>query len=313
MLPGAILLLIAAYAAKSAIKVVHTGQVYVLERLGQFHKVLEPGWHFTIPFVDFVKKKISTKQQILDVPPQAVISKDNVTLTCDNVVFFKVLDAKDAVYNIENYREAIMYSITTNMRAVLGNLTLDEILSGRETINTQLLQIVDSITDAYGVKILSCEIKNIDMPVTLKSAMETEMKAERDKRARILESEGKKQAEIARAQGEKEARILEAEAEKEANIRKAEGLRESQLLEAEGKAKAIEAISRAEAEAIHLVNEAIMRNSDANVIAYKQVEAMKEMAHGAANKIIMPTDAVSSFGSIAAIADVIKGNNTFKN
>lgn len=243
MLPGAILLLIAAYAAKSAIKVVHTGQVYVLERLGQFHKVLEPGWHFTIPFVDFVKKKISTKQQILDVPPQAVISKDNVTLTCDNVVFFKVLDAKDAVYNIENYREAIMYSITTNMRAVLGNLTLDEILSGRETINTQLLQIVDSITDAYGVKILSCEIKNIDMPVTLKSAMETEMKAERDKRARILESEGKKQAEIARAQGEKEARILEAEAEKEANIRKAEGLRESQLLEAEGKAKAIEAIS----------------------------------------------------------------------
>ena len=309
MIPVAILLLIAAVVAKSSIKICPTGYVYVLERLGQYHKTLEPGWHFTIPFIDFVKRKISTKQQILDIPPQSVITKDNVNVTVDNVVFYKVLNARDCVYNIENFKEAIMYSTTTNMRAVIGNMTLDEVLSGRDIINNQLLQIVDTVTDAYGVKILSCEIKNIDMPQSLKDAMTKQMKAERDKRAMILESEGKKQAEIAKAEGEKQARILEAEAEKEANIRRAEGLKESQLLEAEGKAKAIEQISMAESEAIRKVNQAIIESgTNETVIALKQVEALKEMANNPANKLILPNETLSSLGSIAAIGEMLKNN-----
>ena len=309
MLGTAIVLLIAAAVARSTIKICPTGYVYILERLGQYHKTLEPGWHFTLPFVDFVKEKISTKQQILDIPPQFVITKDNVNISVDNVVFFKVLNPRDSVYNIEDYKEAIMYSATTNMRAVIGNMTLDEVLSGRDAINNQLLQIVDTITESYGIKILSCEIKNIDMPQSLKDAMTKQMKAERDKRAMILEAEGLKQAEIAKAEGEKQARILEAEAEKEANIRRAEGLKESQLLEAEGKAKAIEQIAIAESEAIMQVNQAIL-NSGTNetVIALKQVEALKEMANNPANKLILPNETLSSLGSIAAIGEMIKGN-----
>ena len=310
MLPIAILLIIAAGVAGSCIKVVHTGEVYVLERLGQYHKTLEPGWHFTIPFFDFVRKRLSTKQVILDVPPQNIITRDNVKLSVDNVIFYKLLNARDAVYNIENYKEAIMYSATTNVRNILGNMSLDEILSGRDTINQNLLKIMDEVTDAYGIKVLSVEIKNIVPPAEIQIAMEKQMKAERDKRATILEAEGQRQSQIEKAEGEKRAKILAAEAEKEANIRRAEGLKESQLLEAEGKAKAIEEISKAEAGAIGLVNAAIAKNSDASVIAYKQVEALKELAMGPANKLILPTDAVSSLGSIAALADVLKDSKS---
>lgn len=310
MIPFIILLGVGVYVAKSSIKIVHTGEVYVLERLGQFHKTLEPGWHFTIPFVDFVKRKISTKQQILDVPPQNIITLDNVKLSVDNVVFYKVLNARDSVYNIENYKEAIMYSATTNVRNILGNMSLDEILSGRDKINQRLLSIMDEVTDAYGIKILSVEIKNIIPPAEIQQAMEKQMKAERDKRAMILQAEGQRQSQIEKAEGEKRAKILEAEAEKEANIRRAEGLRESQLLEAEGKAKAIEQIAIAEAEAIRKVNQAIIESgTNETVIALKQVEALKEMANNPANKLILPNETLSSLGSIAAIGEMLKGNN----
>ncbi len=203
----------------SSIKIVNTGHVYILERFGQFNKILEPGWHMVIPFVDFVRNKISTKQQILDIQPQTVITKDNVNIQIDNVIFYKVLNAKDAVYNIEDYKSGIVYSTITNMRNIVGNMSLDEVLSGRDTINLELLKIQDD--------------------------MEKQMKAERDKRALVLQAEGMKQSEIAKAEGEKQSKILRAEAEKEANIRRAEGLRESQLLEAEGKAKAIEIVNQA--------------------------------------------------------------------
>ena len=308
-----ILLLIVLFAAISSIKVVNTGYVYVLERFGQFSKILEPGWHLVIPFADFVRKKISTKQQILDIPPQYVITKDNVKIEIDNVIFYKVLNAKDAVYNIEDFKSGIVYSTITNMRNIVGNMSLDEVLSGRDKINLELLTIIDSITDAYGIKILSVEIKNIIPPAEIQDAMEKQMKAERDKRATILQAEGLKQSEIARAEAEKQAKILRAEAEKEANIRHAEGLKESQLIEAEGKARAIEEVSKAEAAAIERINTSIIESgTNEVVIALKQVEALKEMAANPANKLILPNEAVSSLGSIAAIADILKENKENK-
>jgi regulator of protease activity HflC (stomatin/prohibitin superfamily) len=305
---GIILLLILAVVL-SSIKVVNTGYLYVVERFGQFHRVLEPGLHFIMPFVDFVRRRISTKQQILDVEPQSVITKDNVKILVDNVIFYKVLNARDAVYNIESFQSGIVYSATTNMRNILGNMTLDEILSGRDSINQDLLSIIDEVTDAYGIKILSVEIKNIVPPAEIQQAMEKQMKAERDKRAMILQAEGLRQSQIEKAEGEKQAKILSAEAEKQANIRRAEGLKESQLLEAEGKAKAIEEIATAEAEAIRKVNQAIIESgTNETVIALKQVEALKEMANNPANKLILPNETLSSLGSIAAIGEMLKGN-----
>lgn len=312
-MPGIIfllaLLVIIFIVLLSSIKVVNTGYLYVVERLGQFHKILEPGWHFIIPGVDFVRKKVSTKQQILDVQPQSVITKDNVKISVDNVIFYKMINAKDAVYNIEDYKAGIVYSATTNIRNILGNMTLDEVLAGRDSINQQLLGIIDEVTDAYGIKVLSVEIKNIIPPDEIQQAMEKQMKAERDKRAMILQAEGLRQSQIEKAEGEKQSKILAAEAEKEANIRRAEGLKESQLLEAEGKAKAIEQIAIAESEAIRKVNEAIIESgTNETVIALKQVEALKEMAQGSANKLILPNEMLSSLGNIAAIADILKEN-----
>lgn len=303
---GVILILILAVIV-SSIKIVNTGYLYVVERFGQFDKILEPGWHFIIPFVDFVRRKISTKQQILDVQPQSVITKDNVKISVDTVIFYKVLNARDAVYNIEDYRAGIIYSATTNMRNLIGNMTLDEVLSGRDRINQDLLSIIDEVTDAYGIKILSVEIKNIVPPDEIQQAMEKQMRAERDKRAMILQAEGLRQSQVEKAEGEKQSQILRAEAEKEANIRRAEGLKESQLLEAEGRAKAIEQIAIAESEAIRKVNRAIIESgTDERVIALKQVEALKEMSMNPANKLILPNETLSSLGSMAAIADTLK-------
>ncbi len=303
---GIILLFVLAVLV-SSIKIVNTGYLYVVERFGQFDRILEPGWHFIIPFVDFVRRKVSTKQQILDVPPQSVITKDNVRISVDNVIFFKLLNARDAVYNIEDYKSGIVYSATTNIRNLIGNMSLDEVLSGRDKINSDLLNIIDEVTDAYGIKILSVEIKNIVPPQEIQEAMEKQMKAERDKRAMILQAEGQRQSQIEKAEGEKQSQILRAEAEKQANIRRAEGLKESQLLEAEGKAKAIEQIAIAESEAIMKVNKAIIDSgTDERVIALKQVEALKEMALNPANKLILPNETLSSLGNIAAIADTLK-------
>ncbi|HBW14432.1 SPFH domain-containing protein [Proteiniclasticum sp.] len=302
----AVILLFLMVVLLSSIKVVNTGSVYVLERFGQYYKTLQPGWHVILPFVDYVRRKISMKQQILDIQPQNVITKDNVNISVDNVIFYQVLNPKDAVYNIENYVSGIMYSTITNMRNIIGDMSLDEVLAGRDRINMKLLDIVDSITDAYGIKILSVEIKNIVPPEEIQNAMEKQMKAEREKRAAILIAEGDRESSIARAEGEKRSNILRAEAEKEKNIRLAEGMKESQLLEAEGKARAIEAIANAEADAIRKVNASIIESgTDARIIALKQVEALKEMATNPANKLILPVDTLNSLGSIAAIADII--------
>lgn len=304
-----IILLFIIITIVASIKIVNTGYVYVVERFGQFHRILEPGWHLVIPFADFVRKKVSTKQQILDIEPQNVITKDNVKISVDNVIFYKVMNPKDAIYNIESYKSGIIYSTITNMRNIVGNMALDEVLSGRDVINSELLKVVDDITDAYGIKILSVEIKNIIPPGEIQQAMEKQMKAERDKRAVILEAEGARQSAIARAEGEKQSKILQAEAEKEANIRRAEGLKESQLLEAEGKARAIEAVAEAQAKAINMVNKSIIESgTNETVIALKQVEALQEMSKNPANKLILPNETLSSLGSIAAVAEMLKGN-----
>lgn len=301
-----VIALIIIVALLSSIKVVNTGYVFVLERFGQYNKTLEPGWHLIIPFADFIRKKISTKQQILDIEPQNVITKDNVKISIDNVIFYKIMNPKDAVYNIENFTHGIIYSTITNMRNIVGDMSLDEVLSGRDRINSKLLEIIDEVTDAYGIKILSVEIKNIIPPAEIQQAMEKQMRAERDKRAIILQAEGTKQSEIAQAEGTKQAKILTAEAEKEASIRRAEGLKESQLLEAEGKAKAIEAIAQAQAEAIKLVNKAIIESgTNETVIALKQVEALQEMAKNPANKLILPNETLSTLGNIAAIGEML--------
>lgn len=302
-----VLLLIIVIGILSSIKIVNTGYVLLVERFGQFHRILEPGWHLTIVFADFVRRRISTKQQILDIQPQNVITKDNVNISIDNVIFYKVVNSRDAVYNIEDYKSGIVYSTITNMRNICGDMTLDEVLSGRDRINSRLLEIIDEITDAYGIKILSVEIKNIVPPGEIQQAMEKQMRAERDKRAVILTAEGEKQSLIEKAEGHKQAQILNAEAEKQATIRRAEGLKESQLLEAEGKARAIEAIAIAEASAIRKVNTAIIESgTNETVIALKQIEALKEMAKNPANKLILPNETLSSLGSISAIAEMLK-------
>lgn len=199
------------------------------------------------------------------------------------------------------------------MRNIVGNMTLDEVLSGRDKINKELLTTIDLITDAYGIKVLSVEIKNIIPPTEIQEAMEKQMKAERDKRAVILQAEGEKQSAISKAEGLKQSKILQAEAEKEANIRRAEGQKEAQLLEAEGKAQAVLRIAEAEAEAIRKVNKAILDSgTNETVIALKQIEALKEMAKNPANKLILPNEAISSLGSIAAIAEVLKASKAEK-
>ena len=307
IIPVLIIIILIVVVLLSSLKVVTNDYLFVVERLGQYHRTLQPGWNFVIPFVDFVRGKISTKQQILDIEPQSVITKDNVKISIDNVIFFKVMDARDAIYNIENFRSGIIYSTITNMRNIVGDMTLDEVLSGRDRINAKLLEVVDEITDAYGIKILSVEIKNIIPPVEIQQAMEKQMRAERDKRAVILEAEGKRQSDISIAEGEKQAKILQAEAEKEANIRRAEGLKQSQELEADGKAKAIEIVAEAQAEAILKVNKAILESgTNETVIALKQVEALQEMAKNPANKLILPNETLSSLGSIAAVGELLK-------
>lgn len=302
-----IILVLALISVVVSIKVVNTGSVLLVERFGMYHRTMEPGWHIIIPFVDFARRKISTKQQILDIEPQNVITKDNVRISIDNVIFYKVINSRDAVYNIESFKSGIIYSTITNMRNIVGNMSLDETLSGRDLINSELLKVVDEITDAYGIKILSVEIKNIIPPNEIQAAMEKQMRAERDKRAVILQAEGEKQSDMTRAEGEKQAKILAAEGEKEANIRRAEGLKQSQLLEAEGKASAIREIADANAEAINKVTRAIIESgTNETVIALKQIEALAEMAKNPANKIIMPNEILSSLGSISAIAEMLK-------
>ena len=293
--------------AISSIKVVRQSEVRIIERFGKYHTTAEAGLNFILPFVDKVRAVVSLKQQTMDVPPQGVITKDNVTITIDTVVFYKIIEPVKAVYEIESLQKGIAYLAITTIRDIVGKMDLDSTFSSRDQINTQLREVLDEATDKWGCKIDRVEIKDIKPPVDIRDAMEKQMNAERTKRAAILEAEGKRQSEITLAEGKKQATILDAEAERESSIRRAQGVREAKILEAEGNAEAIKKVAEAKSQEINLVYGAIMNaKPDSNLIAIKSLEAMERVADGKANKVFIPFDATKAMGSLGAAAELIK-------
>ena len=291
-----ILLLIIAIIAFKSIKVVRQSEVYIIERLGKFHKVADAGLTIIIPFVDHVRSVVSLKQQTMDVPPQGVITQDNVTITIDTVVFYKVTDPAKAVYEIQSLKKGIEYLAITTIRDIVGKMDLDDTFSSRDIINEQLRTILDEATDQWGCKIDRVEIKDITPPADIRDAMEKQMNAERNKRALILQAEGERQSAITLAQGRKEAAILEAEADKEARITRAAG-----------EAQAIKEVAEAKAKEIQMVYEAIKKSDpDEKLVQLKSLEALEKVADGEANKVFIPFEATSALSSLGAIKEVIK-------
>ncbi len=301
-----IILIIIAIIAMTTIKVVKQAEVYIIERFGKYYKTANAGLNFIVPFVDKVRAVVSLKQQTMDIPPQGVITKDNVTITIDTVVFYQIMDPMKAVYEIESLQKGIGYLAITTIRDIVGKMDLDSTFSSRESINAHLRQVLDDATDRWGCKIDRVEIKDIKPPVDIRDAMEKQMNAERSKRAQILEAEGKRQAEITLAEGKKASAILEAEADKEASIRRAEGLRESTVLQASGNADAIRKVADAKAEEIKLVYTAIMETKpNANLVALKSLEALEKISDGQANKVFIPFDTSKAFSALGSAAELL--------
>ena len=285
-----------------SIKVVRQSEVYIIERLGKFHKAADAGLTIIIPFIDQVRSVVSLKQQTMDVPPQGVITKDNVTITIDTVVFYKVTDPAKAVYEIQSLKKGIEYLAITTIRDIVGKMDLDSTFSSRDMINEELRAILDEATDQWGCKIDRVEIKDITPPADIRDAMEKQMNAERNKRAQILQAEGERQSAITLAQGKKEAAILEAEAEKESKIRRAAG-----------EAEAIKKVAEARANEINLVYGAMMNSHpDDTLVQLKSLEALKDIANGEANKVFIPFEATSTLSSLGAIKEVMKDDKKDK-
>ncbi len=290
------------FLAFQSIKVVKQSEVYIIERLGKFHKVADAGLTVIIPFLDRVRSVVSLKQQTLDIPPQEVITKDNVTITIDTVVFYKITDPAKAVYEIQSLKNGIEDLAISTIREFVGKLMLDRSFSARDSINDKLRSILDEATDQWGCKIDRVEIKDITPPADIRDAMEKEMNAERTKRALILEAEGEKQSAITLAEGKKQAAILEAEADRESKIRRATG-----------EAEAIKRVAEAKAEEIQKVYSAMKKaNPDETLVQLKSLEALKEVANGDANKVFIPFEATSALGSIGAIKEVLKDDEKSK-
>ena len=308
-----ILLILVLFIGFKTIKVVKQSEVYIIERLGKFHKVADAGLTIIVPFLDHVRSIVSLKQQTMDIPPQGVITHDNVTITIDTVVFYKITDPAKAVYEIQSLKKGIEYLAITTIRDVVGKMDLDETFSSRDNINDQLRVILDEATDQWGCKVDRAEIKDITPPADIRDAMEKQMNAERNKRAIILEAEGKRQADITLAEGNKQSTILNAEAERESSIRKAQGIRESKILEAEGNAEAIKKVAEAKAEEIKMVYGAIMSSKpDDKLVAIKSLEALKDVANGTANKVFIPFDATKAMGALGALSEVSTKKTTSK-
>jgi regulator of protease activity HflC (stomatin/prohibitin superfamily) len=267
---------------------------FVVERLGGYHKTLDQGLHLIVPFFDRVKKKISIKEQVVDFPPQPVITKDNVTMQIDTVVFYMVTDPKLYTYGVENPLRAIENLAATTLRNIIGDLELDQSLTSRDLINTQMRNILDEATDPWGIKIIRVEVKNIIPPKDIREAMEKQMRAEREKRQSILLAEGNKRSAILNAEGEKESRILKAEAEKEVRIK-----------EAEGRAQAILNVQTATAEGIQLIKKAGADEAFLRLEAYK---AMVEVSNGQATKLIIPSDLQGLVGIAGTLAETFKSD-----
>ncbi len=288
-------------------KVVTQSEVMIIERVGRYLKTATAGLNIIVPFLDRVRATVSLKEQTMDVQPQSVITKDNVTIRIDTVVFFQITDAKKAVYEIENLQNGIRYLTTTTIRDVVGKMDLDSTFSSREQINFQLRQILDEATDKWGCKVNRVEIKDIDPPKDIREAMEKQMNAERTKRAAILQAEGEKQSAITIAEGQKEARILDADADREAEIRRAEGARQSTILQAAGEAEAIEKLAQAKAKEIEYVYGAIKAsNPDDKLVAIKTLEALEKVANGSANKVFIPFEATNTLAGLGTLKEITK-------
>lgn len=298
-----IFLLLVLLVAASCIKVVPQAKAYVLERLGAYQATWGTGLHFKIPFIERVARKVNLKEQVVDFPPQPVITKDNVTMRIDTVVFFQITDPKLYAYGVENPIMAIENLTATTLRNIIGDMELDETLTSREVINTQMRSALDIATDPWGIKVNRVELKNIMPPAAIQEAMEKQMKAERERREAILRAEGEKKSTVLVAEGKKASAILDAEAEKQAAILRAEAEREKMIKEAEGEATAILKVQQANAEGIRFIKEA---GADQSVLTIKSLEALKEMADGKATKIIVPSDLQGLAGLATSLKEIIK-------
>lgn len=284
----------------SSIRIIRQSSVGVVERLGKFHKRAEQGINVIIPLIDKFRAVVDLREQVVDFPPQPVITKDNVTMMIDTVIYYQVTDAFSYIYEIANPILAIENLTATTLRNIVGDLELDQTLTSRDIVNTKLRAILDEATDKWGIKVNRVELKNILPPQDIQTAMEKQMRAEREKREAILRAEGQKTAAILEAEGLKQAAILKAEAVREAAIREAEGHRQAQILNAEGEAQAIISVQRAFADSLVMLREAA---PDQKVISLKSLETLKSMAEGQATKLIIPGDLAGLAGVFAALKE----------
>ena len=285
------------------IAVVQQSRAYVIERLGAFHSIWGVGLHFKIPFIDRIARRVSLKEQVLDYPPQPVITKDNVTMQIDTVVYFQITDPKLYTYGVEQPMAAMETLTATTLRNIIGDLELDQTLTSRDIINTKMRAILDEATDPWGIKVNRVELKNILPPMDIQSSMEKQMKAERDRRQAILQAEGQKKSAILIAEGERESAILRADAEKQAAILKAEAEQQAAILKADGEAQAILAVQKALADSLEMLNE---KAPNDQVIKLKAIEAMQKVADGKATKIIIPSQMQGMVGLANGIVEGIK-------
>ncbi len=287
----------------SCIKIVPQAQAVVVERLGAYQATWNVGLHFKIPFIDRIAKKVSLKEQVADFPPQPVITKDNVTMRIDTVVYYQITDPRLFVYGVERPMMAIENLTATTLRNIIGELELDQSLTSRETINTKMRATLDEATDPWGIKVNRVELKNIMPPPEIQNAMERQMKAERERREAVTRAEGEKKASITVAEGQKEAAILEAEAEKQSAILRAEAAKEKLIREAEGEAEAILKVQQAKADGIRMLREA---GADEAVLRIKSLEAFEKAADGQATKLIIPSDIQGLAGLAGSLKEVVK-------
>ena len=291
----------------SCIRIVPQAQAMVVERLGAYLETWNVGVHFKIPFIDRVAKRVLLKEQVVDFAPQPVITKDNVTMKIDTVVFFQITDPKLYAYGVENPIMAIENLTATTLRNIIGDLELDQTLTSRETINTKMRSALDVATDPWGIKVNRVELKNIIPPAAIQDAMEKQMKAERERREAILRAEGEKKSTILVAEGKKQSAILDAEADKQAAILHAEAEKEKRIREAEGQAEAILKIQQANADGIRMIKEA---GADQAVLQLKSLEAFAKAADGKATKIIIPSEIQSLAGLVTSVTEIAKKSET---
>ena len=287
----------------SSIAVVQQSRAYVIERLGAFQAVWGVGMHFKVPFIDRIARRVSLKEQVLDYPPQPVITKDNVTMQIDTVVYFQITDPKLYTYGVEQPMMAMETLTATTLRNIIGDLELDQTLTSRDVINTKMRAILDEATDPWGIKVNRVELKNILPPADIQNSMEKQMKAERDRRQAILQAEGQKKSAILIAEGERESAILRADAEKQAAILKAEAEKEAAILKADGEAQAIRTVQQALADSMGMLNDQAPNDQ---VIKLKSIQAMEKVADGKATKIIIPSEMQGLVGMANGLVEGVK-------